>query len=221
MLFFDALDFSLSGEQPFYFDGQVGKVEAVLAVPQTVTHPDAIAIVGHPHSLFGGTMDNKVVTSVVKTFKNLGVANIRLNFRGVGGSAGVFDHGVGESADVLNLIALLAQQTPHFKRLFLAGFSFGSYVMYRTALDCPACTQLICIAPPVVNFDFASLNVPTCPWVVLQGDADEVVAPEAVYRWVNSFSSPPVCISFPEVGHFFHGHLLQLQEQLRDVLLLD
>lgn len=201
------------GEHTFLFPGVVGQLEITLTVPE---NPDTryIALLGHPHSLQGGSMNNKVVTTLARAFKDLHIPNLRFNFRGVGNSAGCFDKGLGESEDMLFLASCCLKEQPHIKFLF-AGFSFGSYVAYRAAAHFPH-VLLITVAPAVLNFDYTEFSAPQ-PWVVLQGDDDEVVPLQAVLDFVALSPSISKVLRFPATGHFFHGKLIDLRACIKEV----
>lgn len=205
------LNLNQPGEQAFTFSGHAGDLEAILSVPPD---PDQryMALLGHPHSLQGGTMQNKVVTTLARAFKELGIASIRFNFRGVGQSQGVYDAGVGESEDMLSLANLCQQQWPGV-RLIFAGFSFGSYVTYRAAAQCPH-ALLISIAPPVHHYDYAAYHPAPSPWIIVQGDADEVVPVETVRTFVTQSESPLIYFEMTDTSHFFHGQLVGLKSLL-------
>jgi hypothetical protein len=201
------------GEHPFFFLGLAGQLEVILTVPDNVDKR-YIAILGHPHSLQGGTMNNKVVTTLARTFKELHIASLRFNFRGVGQSAGTYDDGIGESEDMLRLARQWQQEIPDARFIF-AGFSFGSYVAYRTAAQLPY-SLLITIAPPVHHFDYAQFSPAPNPWIVLQGDKDEVVPEQLVLDFVAKGSPPLPLLRFADTGHFFHGKLIDLKTRLME-----
>lgn len=195
--------------------GPAGQLEVAVSAPLDASR-SALGIVCHPHPLFGGTMNNKVVTTLVKTFQHLGLYSARFNFRGVGRSAGQFDHGVGELEDLLAVVGWLQQQHPG-REIWLAGFSFGAYVAAKAATQLPV-NQLITVAPAVEHFPMQTLPPIRCPWVVVQGEKDDVVPPEAVFDWVASRAPEPTLLRFPEAGHFFHGQLGELRMRLEEVL---
>lgn len=157
-------------------------------------------------------MNNKVVTTLARACQQLGAVAIRFNFRGVGESEGHYDQGLGEQADLQAVIAWAQARYPGY-RLWLAGFSFGSYIAASMASKL-AVDQLITIAPPVHHFDFEHLAKISCPWVVAQGEADEVVPSEQVFAWLATRPEPIHLIRMPNVGHFFHGQLIELREAL-------
>ena len=193
-------------ETPLTLPGPAGPLEARLLSPASA--PVALAVVCHPHSLHGGSLTNKVVQQTAVTLAGQGLAVLRFNFRGVGASAGAFDRGLGETEDLLAACAALRARFPG-RELWLAGFSFGAYVALRAASAC-APARLITLAPPVNLFDFDALPAPACPWLLLQGDDDELVP---------SRQGAPVEARFlPGVGHFFHGRLNLLRQTLEQAL---
>jgi len=194
--------------------GPEGSIEAVVEDPKVPTA--SYAVVCHPHPLFGGTMDNKVVTTLARALQETGMATLRFNFRGVGASAGAFDEGNGETADAAAVASYGALRWPG-RQLVLAGFSFGSFVALRLALERDT-SRLITVAPPVDRFDFSELAPPRCPWLVVQGDSDEVVQPQSVYTWAEALKPQPRLVVMPGVGHFFHGHLTQLRDAVIEAI---
>lgn len=213
MYFTDKLN--TSGDHPLRLPGLVGQLEAVFTMPSSPS-TRYVAFIGHPHSLQGGTMNNKVVTTLARVFKDLGIPSLRFNFRGVGQSEGVYDHGIGESEDMLALVKQWQLEQPE-SRLLFAGFSFGSYVAYRVAAQVQS-TALITIAPPVHHYDYKAFEPAPNPWLIIQGDADEVVPAQEVLAFAQDAQPPVPVITFPETGHFFHGKLIALKEELTHYL---
>jgi len=203
------------GEHPFFFTGKAGQLEALLTVP---ANPDSklIALLGHPHSLQGGTMNNKVVTTMARAFKELGIVSLRFNFRGVGQSEGVYDAGIGESEDMLALMRLCQQSISTHAQFIFAGFSFGSYVAYRAAAQ-SAHQLLITVAPPVHHYNYKEFTAPK-PWVIMQGEDDEVVPFDLVQEFADLCSPPLVLYRFAATSHFFHGKLLEFRESILDAV---
>lgn len=194
--------------------GPAGALETVVEDPGV--EGSCYAVICHPHPLFGGTMDNKVVTTVARALHEIGIPTLRFNFRGVGASVGAFDRGEGETADADAVAAWGAARWPG-RDVVIAGFSFGGYVALRLAQK-RLPRQLITIAPAVQRFDASSMAVPRCPWLVVQGDADDVVDPAAVIDWVNSLNPKPRLVVLPGVGHFFHGRLHELRAAVIDAI---
>jgi len=195
------------------FAGPAGAIEAVIELSETAPRA-GVAIVCHPHPLQGGTMHNKVVTMVARSLVELGIATVRFNFRGVGASAGEYDEGRGETDDVLALGQWVRRERPD-DALWLAGFSFGSYVALRAAKRLGV-SQLIQIAPPVGRWAFDNLDPPDCPWLVVQGEADEIVDPNAVYAWIAELAKPPSLVRMPDTSHFFHRRLMDLRGAVKN-----
>lgn len=196
-------------------DGPVGKLEVVVSEP--LKEPiGALGIVCHPHPLYGGTMDNKVVTTLVKMFQHLGLYAVRFNFRGVGRSEGAFDYGDGELDDLVTVIQWMQQQQVN-QEIWLAGFSFGAYVAARAATELPI-NRLVTVAPAVQRFPMHRLSEIHCPWVLVQGEKDDVIPPDEVFKWAESRDPKPIIIRFPEAGHFFHGQLGELRTRLEEAL---
>ncbi|OGV26484.1 MAG: hypothetical protein A3F18_06865 [Legionellales bacterium RIFCSPHIGHO2_12_FULL_37_14] len=200
---------SNKGLHTLILQGKVGSLEAKIQVPQNIT-TNTVAMLGHPHSLFGGSMDNKVVTTMERACKDLGIRSIRFNFRGVGKSEGKFDNGIGESEDMQCILQQVLDLEPNIS-FILAGFSFGSYVTYRVALNLTP-LLLLSIAPPVERFDYSKMV--SCPWVVIQGLNDDVVNPQINLEFATKMSPPIKVITFNNTGHFFHGQLLALRETI-------
>ena len=196
--------------------GPNGAIEGAVGIPEPADARAGVAIICHPHPLLGGggTMRNKVVTMLERALRELGLTTLRFNFRGVGASAGSYDEGNGESDDLLALAAWVQRARPG-DALWLAGFSFGSYVAARAAPHLPV-RQMISVAPPVERYGFASLPSPLCPWLVIQGEADEVVDPQAVYAWVAAQPEPPTLVRMPDTGHFFHRRLMDLRGAVKN-----
>ncbi|HAZ7572401.1 hypothetical protein OQJ02_13250 [Legionella sp. PATHC032] len=213
MLFTDKLN--TPGEHGLMLEGLAGPMEVVLTVPEEAD-TRYVAFLGHPHSLQGGTMNNKVVTTMARTFKELRIPSVRFNFRGVGQSGGHYDNGIGESADMCHLVRQWHAEQPQAKNIF-AGFSFGSYVAYRAASHCEH-ALLITIAPPVHHYHYKEFEPAPHPWLIIQGKEDEVVPFELVSEFARQASPVLPVIEFVETGHFFHGKLLILKEKLMDVV---
>ena len=196
--------------------GPAGQIEAAVGIPDAAEARAGIAIICHPHPLLGGggSMRNKVVTMLERALRELGLTTLRFNFRGVGASSGHYDEGNGETDDLLALAQWVQRARPS-DALWLAGFSFGSFVAARAAPQLPV-RQMISVAPPVNRYEFAALASPLCPWLVIQGEADDVVDPDAVYAWVAAQPEPPTLLRMPDTGHFFHRRLMDLRGAVKN-----
>jgi alpha/beta superfamily hydrolase len=181
--------------------GSVGPIETVLAIP---AEPRGIALICHPLPIQGGTLDNKVVQTLAKTFFALGYVATRFNFRGVGESAGTFDEGIGETDDALAVLDYVRKRFGEALPIALAGFSFGSFVQTRVAAHVAA-RGLVLVGPAVSRFAMEKVPSQT---IVVHGEEDDVVPLTAVFDWARPQQLPIVV--FPGCGHFFHGRLPQL-----------
>lgn len=199
-----------------FIEGPAGPIEAIVERPAAALPADTVAICCHPHPLFGGTMQNKVVHTLARVARDLGVPAIRFNFRGVGGSAGRYDHGEGETDDAL-AVADWGRATFGAAQLWAMGFSFGSFMAYRVAVARGA-RRLLTVAPPVQRFDFSALPVPECPWLIVQGDDDELVDHETVTAWSGRLVPAPQVTVFAGADHFFHGRIAELRDVVREWL---
>jgi alpha/beta superfamily hydrolase len=194
--------------------GPAGALEARLDFPAAMSGseprpPAACAVVCHPHPLFGGTLTNKVVHTLARTFNDAGMPSLRFNFRGVGASAGTHDAGPGEVQDALAAVRYCRERWPQ-ARLWLAGFSFGAAVALRASVAA-APAGLVAVAPAVDRMDVGALR-PECPWLVLLGDADDVVSPQRMLEWARGLQPQPTIQVLAGAGHYFHGRLPELHD---------
>jgi len=187
----------------FLIAGTAGSLEGIAQLPDST--PRAIAVVAHPLPTMGGTMENKVVTTLAKTFVELGFVALRFNFRGVGNSEGEFDEGDGEVEDVLAVVRHARQEYGQLP-LILAGFSFGGYVQARAAQHLHP-QRLVLVAPAVGRF--AMPHVPHNT-LLIHGEQDEVVPLADALLWARPQRLPIVVL--PGAEHFFHGRLHQIKQ---------
>ena len=163
------------------------------------------ALIAHPHPLFGGTMDNKVVQTLARAFVQCGWTAVRFNFRGVGASAGTHDGGAGETADMRALVDQVAPEGP----LALAGFSFGAFVTSHVAASLwpqRPLERLVLVGTAASRFSVATLPIELHErTLVVHGEADDTVPLSAVMDWARPQSLPVTVV--PGGGHFFHGQL--------------
>ena len=189
-------------------EGPVGALEVLLEEPPAL-RADRFGVVCHPHPLHGGTLDNKVVHTLARALHGLEIPTVRFNFRGVGASAGSFAEGIGETDDALAAVAFGRTRWPA-ARPWLLGFSFGGVVAIRAA-ERAMPERLVAVAPAVDRLGPVP-TTPRCPWLIVIGDADEVVAPRVVLEWVGRLDRPASLVTLPGVGHFFHGRLGELRD---------
>jgi uncharacterized protein len=197
--------------------GPAGQIETKLEFPDDASAaPRVFGVACHPHPLYGGTMDNKVTHVLARSMNECGAPCFRFNFRGVGASAGAFDNGRGEVDDLAAVVAEGRRRFPG-AGLWLGGFSFGAFVALRGA-EKLAPDKLIAVAPPVARFELGSVAHPECDWLLVQGDADDVVPPEAVISWADTQQRQPRLHVLAGAGHFFHGRLHELKPLVLDFL---
>ena len=190
-----------SAEERLLLPGPAGHLEVVLNDPGQDRR--GLALIAHPHPLHGGSLDNKVVQTLAKTFFRQGCVAVRMNFRGVGASDGVFDAGHGETQDWLVVAQALRERFGHLP-LSLAGFSFGAFVQAQVTQELPP-QRLVLVAPAVGRFP-----VPLVPehTLIVHGEHDDVVPLAEVFDWARPQGLAIVVL--PGTGHFFHGKLVEL-----------
>lgn len=205
-----------SADQPLAISGPAGRIEAALDLPEPDSVPQPVlAIVCHPLPTEGGSMHNKVVTMTARALRESGITTLRFNFRGVGQSEGSFDDGNGELDD-LRAVAAWARAEHPDKALWLAGFSFGAWVSLRAAVELGA-AALVSIAPPVDrSWSFDDIAIPATPWLVIQGEADEIVEAGAVFDWLATLPQAPRLVKMPDTSHFFHRKLIDLRGAVKN-----
>lgn len=195
--------------EKLFIEGPVGRLEAILDTPRSEAVSGS-AVVCHPHPQHGGTMHNKVAHTLARAFQRLDFQALRFNFRGTEASDGVYDEGVGELDDAL--AAMDWMRARHTRGpMWLAGFSFGAAVAVRAAAASEV-DGLISVAPAVYRFASGLTTQPQCPWLIVQGDEDELVAVEETIEWMNSLEPGPELLVLPGAEHFFHGRLVELRD---------
>jgi len=188
-------------------DGPAGAIEALRDEPALAVgaSPRGVAVIAHPHPLFGGTMDNKVVQTLARAFVQCGWRAVRFNFRGVGATEGVHDEGRGEAEDFLAVVRQCAPEGP----LALAGFSFGSFVMSQALQSLWPQRQidkLVFVGAAASRFQVAALPPEAHErTLVVHGEHDDTVPLSAVMDWARPQVLPVTVI--PGGSHFFHGQL--------------
>ena len=194
--------------QKLLLQGPVGQLESLLDLPASDA-VDGAAVICHPHPQHGGTMHNKVAHTLARAFVRSGFAALRFNFRGTEGSGGSYDNAVGELDDALAALEWMQQRYPDVP-LWLGGFSFGAAIAVRAALSNDV-SGLISVAPAIYRFANGLERQPQCPWLVIQGDQDELVDVDETIEWFNSLSPGPELLIVPGAEHFFHSRLADLR----------
>ncbi|WP_350581914.1 alpha/beta fold hydrolase [Pseudomonas sp. HY2-MNA-CIBAN-0224] len=209
----------LTRETPVVIDGPVGQLEALYL---DSAESRGLALLCHPNPVQGGTMMNKVVSTLQRTARDAGLVTLRFNYRGVGASAGSHDMGTGEVDDALAAARWLRAQYPDLP-LTLLGFSFGGFVAAslggRLEAEGVKLAHLFMVAPAVMRLRDEDALPQTCPITVIQPETDEVIDPQLVYDWSKDLSRPHELLKVAECGHFFHGKLPELKELVAPRLL--
>jgi hypothetical protein len=209
----------MSRHEHIFLDGPAGKLE-VFVEPRAAAA--GIALIAHPHPLFGGTADNKVVTTLAKSLRELGCTTLRPSFRGVGGSEGSHDRGVAETDDLLAVVDYARSRFGPLP-IFLAGFSFGAYVVTRLAKRLAAAgtpaTRLVLVgtAAGFIEGDRQyETEAVAADTVVIHGAADETVPLANVLKWAEPLDLPVTVI--PGADHFFHRRLHIIRRIIQQAL---
>ncbi len=196
-------------------DGPSGRIEtASLLCDLSQPMPERALLLLHPHPLHGGTMGNKVVTTIARVARDAGLPAVAFNFRGAGRSDGVWDHGNGELLDAFHIASLMVRQG--VMKLCLAGFSFGGSIAARLIQKlrnenvAVEVIDLIQVAPAVENFPIERQMLADVPRTVIYNEDDEVVSPEAIAAYARAVDA--VVIDSETGGHFFHGELTRLKQ---------
>lgn len=192
--------------------GPAGALQLLEDMPDPA--PSAIAVICHPHPLHGGALNNKVVHQLAKTFTGLGAVSVRFNFRGVAGSEGEYDEGRGELDDLLAVIDWAQARWPELP-LWLAGFSFGGFIALQGALQRTP-QWLVTVAPAINYFPADSLDLAGVRWLLVQGDADDIVPSDLIQEWIGKLRHAPQLVLLKGAGHFFHGRLNELKQVISD-----
>jgi alpha/beta superfamily hydrolase len=194
--------------EALWLPGPAGNLEGILDLPRDA-QVDGVAVVCHPHPQHGGTMHNKVARTLARAFARSGFATLRFNFRGTEGSEGVYDHGRGEFDDALAALDWVRVRYSDGP-VWLAGFSFGAAIAVRAAVAADV-DGLVSVAPAIYRSGSRLEGQPRCPWLVVQGDEDELVDIDDTVEWINSLEPGPELLVMRGAEHFFHGRLNELR----------
>lgn len=194
------------------FNGPSGKIEGRYFHSDEINAPAALIL--HPHPLHGGTMNNKVIYNVFHTLINQKFSVLRFNFRGVGKSQGVFDHGVGELLDAATALDWLQAHNPGASSYWIIGFSFGAWIAMQLLMRRPDINNFIVISPPAHSYDFNFLSPCPAPGLIVQGTNDKIVLESSVislYEKLDKQKKSDVeYVSIYGADHFFKNHMEEL-----------
>lgn len=200
--------------QYFSLDGIAGTLQCALDLPSSNT-PRGIALVAHPHPLFGGTMDNKVVHTLVRSFVALDYVAFRMNFRGVGASGGVHDGGAGETDDMAQLLAYAQEKYPDLP-FVLSGFSFGTFVQAqlqkRLEAEGRSAERLVLVGTAAGKWPLPTVPAGT---ILIHGEQDETIPLTNVFEWARPQDLPVLVV--PGCDHFFNRKLQHIKNHVVEV----
>jgi uncharacterized protein len=202
-----------------FLEGPAGRLEAILWTPTRTGNSPIVAVLCHPHPLFGGTLHNKVIYQAAKSLDSLGVPVLRFNFRGAGLSGGAHDRGIGERGDVQAAIDFLRKEFPELP-LLLGGFSFGSWVGLRVGCADARVQELIGLGIPVNNSAFTYLESCNKSKLIVQGTRDEHGAWQTVEEVVARMAGDTRLVFVQDADHFFAGQLEKVDEAICEWLTL-
>ena len=179
-----------------------------------------IALILHPHPQHGGTMNNKIVYAMFKTFKQLGFCVLRFNFRGVGRSQGSFDDGQGELSDAASVLDWMQTHNPNASACWVAGFSFGAWIGMQVLMRRPEIQGFISVAPPANLYDFAFLAPCPSSGLIIQGDKDDIVPEQDTAGLVKKLQlQKHITIDYrimKSADHFFENHIDKIAENVKN-----
>jgi len=195
--------------------GPAGPLEARLDLPEGA--PRAVAVCGHPHPLHGGTMHTKALYQTAKALTRVGVAALRINFRGVGLSAGTFDAGPGEKDDFRAAVDFAAARFAGLP-IWAAGMSFGAWIAATAGAADPRVSLILMVAPAVDRYDFAVVQDWTKPKFIVHGEEDELVSAKEVRRFYASLPEPKELVMIEDANHLFEGKTSLVGDAVEDLL---
>lgn len=203
------------------FNGPEGRIEGRYHPSENINAPGALIL--HPHPLYGGTMNNKVVYNLYDAFRKAGFSVLRINFRGVGRSQGKFDNGVGELADAATALDWMQTQNPDISNFWISGFSFGAWIAMQLMMRRPDIQAFAVASPPVNKYDFSFLSPCPAHGIIVQGDQDSIVSESSVSEFVDKISKQKNAdVEYQVVfgaDHFFRDKLNDLSDTISSYLI--
>jgi len=199
-----------------YFNGPVGRIEGRYTGSLNKKAP--LALVLHPHPLYGGTMNDKVVYAIYKSLVERGFTTLRINFRSVGRSQGAFDNGIGEMSDAATALDWLQLNNTDSTTNLIAGFSFGAWIAMQLIMRRPEINNFIAVSPPVNKYDFSFLSPCPIPGLILQGDQDSIVPEKPVHDLAKRHHHKIEYKTVHQADHFFRGKIDLLSRAINEYL---
>ena len=195
-----------------FINGSEGRIEGRYHHSEHKNAP--IVMVLHPHPLYGGTMNNKIVYRLYHTFVEQGFSVLRFNFRGVGKSQGTYDEGIGELSDAATALDWLQGQNPDAPTCWIAGFSFGAWISMQLLMRRPELEGFVAVSPPANLYDFSFLAPCPCAGLITQGDKDDVVSENLVSKMVEKLGNHADYRVINGADHYYRGQ----EEELGDII---
>lgn len=202
--------------QKVQFDSPAGQLEGLLETPSNFAGIAAAAVC-HPHPLYGGSMQNKVVVRMANAMQECGLATLRFNFRGIGRSSGAYSEGTGELEDALTALDYLQRQRPA-RKLLAGGFSFGAWIALQAAARRSDINQVVAAGTPVESFNFSFLQQVRAPVAFIQGELDSFGLPPALEQVRLLLPATSTLAIVKHADHFFTGRLALFQQLIRQAL---
>ena len=202
----------MAGSEKIFIDGPAGSLEC-LWLPSGSDPLDRALVLCHPHPLYGGTMETKLVARAAKKLSESGFQTLRFNFRGVGRSEGSWAEGAGERDDLRAVLDYIRSRLPE-SRLAVFGFSFGAWVGLDVGNSRPDVEALVGVAPPVGRVSFDFLRDSTKPKLIVYAGRDAIVDPEGLVEWASGLREPKEVVGVPEADHLFKGQVDEVAEMV-------
>lgn len=203
-----------------FFNGPVGRIEGIYTQSENPKAP--LALLLHPHPLYGGTMNNKALYNIHKSLINIGFTVLRINFRGVGRSQGKFDNGVGELTDAARALDWLQLHNQFNRVNVIIGFSFGAWIGMQLIMRRPEISNFVAISPPVNKFDFSFLSPCPVSGLIVHGSYDSIVPEEAMLELLNKLSKQKnIKITHKTIAgadHFFRNKIPEVTDAVTEYL---
>lgn len=195
-------------------NGPEGRLEA--RYHHNATKGAPLVLILHPHPLYGGTMNNKIVYNLYQNFVDCGFSTLRFNFRGVGKSQGKYDEGIGEMADAATALDWLQQQNPDAGVCWIAGFSFGAWIAMQLLMRRPELEGFVAVSPPANLYDFSFLTPCPSTGLITMGNRDDVVQEEAVSKLAARLSNQVQYNVIDGADHYYRNQLAELSTLVKD-----
>ncbi|NDB82660.1 MAG: alpha/beta hydrolase [Alphaproteobacteria bacterium] len=202
-----------------FFNGPAGRIEGKYF--QSSDQKAPVALVLHPHPLYGGSMNNKVVYAIYKALLRQNMSVLRINFRGVGKSQGEYDGGVGELTDAATAMDWLQSKNPLADKFWISGFSFGAWIAMQLIMRRPEINHFVSVSPPVNKFDFSFFAPCPVPGLIVQGNQDSIVTEADVMNFADKLSKQKIRVEYRQIDgadHFYREKIIDLENVISEYI---